>query len=335
LDFTLSPDQELVRDSARALLANECPPAVVRAHIDDPSAADSLWKHLREWAGLAGAPLVDLCLLMEEMGAVLAPGPLLPTTALFGPVLQSVGNDLLAAVLAGDATGTVAVAGASGEWVPNHEPVKTFVLEADRVDHLAVVLPGPAVAVMPAGGLPTRPVDTIDPSRRVFEVEVPQALEPQPWDDDGLRSVLERAWVALAAETLGAARWCFEAALAYAKERVQFDRPIGSFQAIQHKTADMGLALERAWSAVYYAAMALDAGDPDRHRAAHVAKAAAGQAARLCAKESIQIHGGIGFTWEHDLHLYIRRIYASEALLGTTGWHHDRLADLLLGSPEA
>ena len=107
--------------------------------------------------------------------------------------------------------------------------------------------------------------------------------------------------------------------------------PIGSFQAIQHKLADMSLDVERAWSAVYYAAMTVDAGDPDRHRAVHVAKAAAGEAAKRAAKDGIQIHGGIGYTWEHDLHLFMRRAFATEALLGTTGWHHDRLADLLIG----
>jgi alkylation response protein AidB-like acyl-CoA dehydrogenase len=111
---------------------------------------------------------------------------------------------------------------------------------------------------------------------------------------------------------------------------VQFDRPIGSFQAIQHKLANMALARERAWSAVYFAAMAIDADDPERHRAAHVAKASAGTAATLCAKDGVQIHGGIGFTWEHDLHLFIRRAYASEHLLGTTDWHHDQLGQLLL-----
>jgi alkylation response protein AidB-like acyl-CoA dehydrogenase len=140
---------------------------------------------------------------------------------------------------------------------------------------------------------------------------------------------LRRATVAFAAEMVGTARWLNQAAIAYAKERVQFDVPIGSFQAIQHKLADVSLAFERAWSAVYYAAMCIDAGDPDAVRATHVAKVAAGAAATRAAKDGIQVHGGIGYTWEHDLHLYIRRAYASEHMLGTSAWHHDRLADLL------
>ena len=118
-------------------------------------------------------------------------------------------------------------------------------------------------------------------------------------------------------------------ALAYAKERYQFDVPIGSFQAIQHKLAEMSLVLERATAAVHYASMTVDAADPDRERACHVAKAAAGEAARRILKDGIQIHGGIGYTWEHDLHLFIRRATLAETQLGTTEWHHDRLADLL------
>jgi len=136
--------------------------------------------------------------------------------------------------------------------------------------------------------------------------------------------------VALAAEMVGTARRLFDMTLGYAKERIQFDVPIGSFQAIQHKLADMALDLERATSAVQYAAMAHDADDPERHRATHVAKAAAGAAATRAAKDGIQIHGGIGYTWEHDLHLFIRRAFGSEHWLGTRADHHDQLAELLI-----
>jgi alkylation response protein AidB-like acyl-CoA dehydrogenase len=159
---------------------------------------------------------------------------------------------------------------------------------------------------------------------------VPDDLDVVEVEPDVLESWLERAWVSLAAEMLGTSRWLFDEALAYARAREQFGRPIGSFQAIQHKLANLALARERAWAAVYYAAMAIDADDPQRRAAAHVAKATAGQAAHQCAKEAIQIHGGIGYTWEHDLHLWMRRAFASEHLLGTTDWHYDRLADLVV-----
>jgi alkylation response protein AidB-like acyl-CoA dehydrogenase len=327
MDFTITDDQELLRSSARQLMAGECPTSLVRAHMSDPHAADPLWDHLRGWTGMAGGPLVDLCLFLEETGAALAPGPFFPTVALFAPLLAAVDHDLLAGVLDGNVTGTVAMAGADGVWAPNDDPIKTFVPEADRVDHVVVVGAGPSCVV--AGRLPARHVATVDTTRRLAEVNTEGAGVGVALPPGTIQDVLERAYVALAAEMLGTARWLLDATLAYAMSRQQFGRPIGSFQAIQHKLANMALACERAWSAVYYAAMAIDSGDPDRHRAAHVAKAAAGAAATLAAKDGIQVHGGIGYTWEHDLHLFIRRAYASEHLLGTSGWHHDRLGELL------
>jgi alkylation response protein AidB-like acyl-CoA dehydrogenase len=209
--------------------------------------------------------------------------------------------------------------------------VKTFVLEADRVDHVAVVVPGPGVAVIdrPSPGR-LRLVETVDFSRRVFELDTSGiTLDAVPLEPSDLAGWLDRAYVSLAAEMTGTARRIFEMTLTYAKQRKQFDVPIGSFQAIQHKLAEMSLALERATSAVHYAAMTLDAGHADRAKACHVAKAAAGSAAHRILADGIQIHGGIGYTWEHDLHLFLRRATADEHLLGPTGWHHDRLADLL------
>jgi len=238
------------------------------------------------------------------MGAVVAPGPFFATTVLW-------------AALGLDGTGTVLFA---------REPIMPYVLDADRVDHIAVVtrdgLGG--VGTVEPGSL--RPVESIDWTRRLFELE----SGVQNGSRIDRQALLERAWVALAAEMLGTARWLLQHTIEYAKEREQFGRPIGSFQAIQHKIADMALAYEEAWSAVYYAALCVDAGDADRHRAAHVAKIMAGAAATRAAKDGIQVHGGIGYTWEHDLHLYIRRAYASEHLFGTSDWHRDQLADLVL-----
>jgi alkylation response protein AidB-like acyl-CoA dehydrogenase len=331
MDFTLSEDQELLRDTARQLLQRECPTPLLRAYIDDRAAADSLWQHLREFAALGDGPLTDLCLFVEEMGYVAAPGPFFSTAALFAPLLGALGHEMLPSVLSGEMTGTVAMAGADGVWRPNDDPVKTFVPEADRVDRVAVVVTGPVVALVESP--PTRRVETVDFTRPLFEVDALQRTGAvQPVDAELLDTVIQRATVALAAEMVGTARRLFDMTLGYAKERVQFDVPIGSFQAIQHKLADMALDLERATSAVSYAAMTIDAKDADRHRATHVAKAAAGAAAKRAAKDGIQVHGGIGYTWEHDLHLFIRRAYACEHWFGTTDWHHDRLAELLMPS---
>jgi len=308
MDFSLSADQQLLRDTGRKLLERECPPALVRAHIDDPTAYEPLWRHLSEYTALGTGPTADLCLFLEETGYACAPGPFLATT--------------LYAALTGDetATGTVALV---------DDPTHPFVLEAERVERIAIVLPGPLLAVVNADAVSTRFVSTVDFSRRLFTLDVTE-LDATALAADAYARWRDHAYAALSAEMVGTTRRIFDMALAYAKERTQFDVPIGSFQAIQHKLADMSLAVERATAAVHYAAMTVDGDDPERSRACHAAKAAAGEAARRILKDGIQIHGGIGYTWEHDLHLYLRRATADEYLLGTTGWHLDRLAALLI-----
>jgi alkylation response protein AidB-like acyl-CoA dehydrogenase len=257
---------------------------------------------------------------MEELGYVAAPGPFLASAVLAAPVLAAVGAPPM--------TATLAVAGPDGAWKLNDEARKSFVLDAATVDAV-VALAGDGSAVVLSSPVLSR-IETIDTTRPMYDVDTSaggSALGRVSADE--FAGVLERATVALAAELVGTARRLLAMTLQYAKDRYQFGVPIGSFQAVQHKLADMSLDVERAWSAVYFAAMTVDALDADRHRAVHAAKAAANEAARRCAKDGIQIHGGIGYTWEHDLHLFMRRAFASEALLGTTGWHHDRLADLL------
>jgi len=308
VDFSLTDDQELLQETAHKLLERECPPALVRAHIEDPAAYAPLWRHLSEYTPLGVGPAADLCLFLEETGYAAAPGPFLATT-IFAALTDEV-----------DATGTVALVA---------DATHPFVLELDRVERIAVVTPGPNLAVLDARGVPARFISTVDYSRRLFQLDgVPDGGAPLA--PDRLARWRDRAHASLAAEMVGTARRIFEMALAYAKERKQFDVPIGSFQAIQHKLADMSLALERATAAVHYAAMTIDGDDPQRSRACHVAKAAAGEAARRILKDGIQIHGGIGYTWEHDLHLYLRRATADEYLLGSTGWHLDRIAGSLI-----
>jgi hypothetical protein len=224
------------------------------------------------------------------------------------------------------------------------DAVNPFVLEADRVAQLAIVAPDGRVAVVDVAAVSDRLrfVPNVDHSRRLFQFDATgietMGLDFAPIDAATLVAWRDRVHASIAAEMVGTTRRIFDMTLLYAKERKQFDVPIGSFQAIQHKLAEMSLVLERAAAAVQYAAMTVDAfatepaerGNTERTKACHVAKAAAGEAARRVLKDGIQIHGGIGYTWEHDLHLYLRRATADEVLFGSTGWHHDRLADLLI-----
>ena len=356
MDFTLSDEQEMLRDTARALFTKEFPSTLLRDAAYDvtdagPAEARAVFHaHLRDWfalgdpgvgaggaAAAGGSSLVDLCLFLEESGTAVVDGPLWSSAALCLPLLRAIGHPDADAVAAGELTGTVALAGADGHWVPNTEPTKCFVPDAASVDRVAFVSAagagaggGAEVVVADAARLTMREVATLDRSRAVFEVAVPaDGADSSPIAADALTDVLERATVALAAELVGAARWLREATLAYVGERVQFGRPVGSFQGLQWMLVDAALVHERATAAVYYAAMCIDADDPDRHSAVHVAKAAAGSAARRWAKDGLQAHGGIGYTWEHDLHLRLRRAYAADHLLGDTDWHHDRLADLI------
>ena len=312
MDFSLTDDQQLLRDTAAKLLQRECPPAIVRAHIDDPAVYEPLWRHLREYTALGAGPATDLCLFLEQTGYAAAPGPFLATAC----YTSLVGGD-------GDTTGTVAFL---------DDPMNPFVLEADRVERIAVIGPGPTVGVVDTDHVRDRLrfVGTIDFSRRAFQFDgVDLDAHLRPIDPEAFAAWRDRAHVSIAAEMTGTARRIFDMSLTYAKERHQFDRPIGSFQAIQHKLAEMSLALQRATAAVQYAAMTCDAAAGDRGLACHSAKAAAGEAARRILKDGAQIHGGIGYTWEHDLHLYLRRATADEDTLGTTSWHLDRIAGLL------
>jgi alkylation response protein AidB-like acyl-CoA dehydrogenase len=316
MDFSLNPGQELLRDTARAIVREHCPSSVVRGYAADPSVADDLDARLREFSGLVGGPVVDLCLFLEEMGAALVPGPFVPAVAAFAPVLQAIGaTDLFEQVEAGDLTGTV--------WAP--APVELHAPAADRADRVAVIVGHGEVAI--ADEVELSPLELFDLSRPLFDVTMRSGTTA---GGEALLAALARATVAFTADTVGATRRMFEMTLEYVKEREQFGRPIGSFQALQHRLTDMDVLYERAWSSLYWAAMAIDADDPEQHRAVHVAKTTASEAARHIAGEAIQMHGGIGFTWDHDLHLYIRRAYAFEDLLGTTTYHRRRLAELVL-----
>ncbi len=342
VDFVLSDEQELLRDTARALFTKECPSSLVRAAFydvtdDGPQAARALYDtHLRDWAALGDGPLVDLCLFQEESGAAVAPGPLWTSASFALPLLRAAGHPEADRVAAGELTATVAMAGPDGEWEVGDHDECWFVPHAEEVDRVVFVLPGPSVLVAPADHVVAHRIEAMDRVRGLFHLAVPLDRTGAAAITDGqLADAVQRATVALSAEMVGAGRWLQDTTVDYVKERVQFGRPVGSFQGLQWKLVDAALVQERATAAVYYAAMCIDADDPDRTSAVHVAKAAAGRAARGWSRTGLQAHGGVGYTWEHDLHLRLRRAYGSDHLLGDTDHHHDRLADLMFRTRES
>jgi alkylation response protein AidB-like acyl-CoA dehydrogenase len=187
-----------------------------------------------------------------------------------------------------------------------------------------------------ARGVSRRLLPTLDPTRRLAQIELDRVRVPlsaRLGEEGGGAAALARsldlAAIALAAEQVGGAQRCLDLAVAHAKGRVQFGRPIGSFQAIQHRCADMMLRVESARSAAYYAACVAAEGGADLARVASLAKATCSEAYFQCAADCLQIHGGVGFTWEVDVHLHLKRARAGEGFLGTPAWHRERVAQLI------
>jgi alkylation response protein AidB-like acyl-CoA dehydrogenase len=370
MELEFSTDQEELRDSIRAVLLKECPIAVARRVVEHGTPPTELWATMTSlgWPALTipeddggiGLGMVEAGILAEELGRVIAPGPLLPTISQFVPAVREVGTPeqrrrFLEPVAAGECTGTIAIAEHTNSFDPADVRAtvniegdtadltgeKRFVVEGDAVDALVVVArDGDAVraVVVPVAAVKTTLVHALDGSRRLVHVgldgvrvEADRVLgDGRPASsEDALRRALDESTLAIALEMVGTSQAIFDITLEYAKQRQQFGVPIGSFQAIKHKFADMMVALERARSTAYFAALTIAENDPRRASATSVAKAAAGDCQRLIAKEGIQIHGGIGYTWEHDMHLYVKRLKSSEPLFGSTSAHRARIADLL------
>jgi alkylation response protein AidB-like acyl-CoA dehydrogenase len=377
LEFT--DDQDELRDGVRAVLARECPMSLVRAVVEDGAAAGhdlvhGLWRQMVDlgWPALTvpeehgglGLGAVELAVVAEELGRVLAPTAFVPTVSQFVPIVREAGSDgqqaaFLGAVAAGECTGALALVEAGGSVDPADVTTtatrggdgwtltgtKRAVLGASEVDELAVVArvdgttadDGVGVFVVPREDATLEPVVALDPTRSLAHVVLDDVTvaadrvlgEPGPLVARAVRRAVEEATVILATEAVGACQSIFDVTLEYAKQREQFNVPIGSFQAIKHKFADMLVMLERARATAYFGALTIAEDDPGRALAASTAKAAAGDCQALVAKEGIQVHGGIGYTWEHDMHLYVRRVKTDTQLLGTATVHRARIATLL------
>ena len=357
MQFGLSESQEFLKDSARKFFAGECPSAEVRRLIDTGTAYDAnLWSKLTDQGytgiiypeayGGVGLGKVELMLLMEEAGRALLPGPFFSTVVLAGSVLDAVGtpahkSKYLAPICHGKARSTVAIPEAGGSWNPEDMRLsvtngkltgeKSFVPDAAVADFIIVVARNGVFVVDPkAPGVKISPMTSMDLTRKLYVVEFSNAPAEPLGDTTGLPRALDIATAALAAELVGGMQRTLDITVEYAKTRKQFGKPIGMFQAVQHQCADMYLETESARSAVYYAGWALEENSPDAATAVSIAKMYASDAARTVGNRGIQIHGGMGFTWENDIHLYYRRAKASETAFGDATFHRERIASMVI-----
>jgi len=372
LDVRLSEEQELLRASAREILTRECPMALVRAMIDDSRGLpDELWKKMAElgWMGLpfsrshdgAGLGFLDLVVLLEEMGRALVPGPFFSSVALAGAAVDLAGDEsqkraLLPPLARGERRAALALVEEPERWDADGVRLearrsagglrlggaKRFVLDAPSADWLVVVtrLEGELALLaidVRTPGVTQTPTALVDATRKAARVSFDGAAVPADGvlarGAESFAPLLDRAKVALCAEMLGGAQRALELSIAYARTREQFGQPIGSFQAIQHRLADMLVAVEGARSATWYAAWAIERGEPDAHLAACMAKAYVSEAYARIAGDAIQIHGGLGFTWEQDVQLYYKRAKLCERLFGDGTANRELVARAAIDRP--
>jgi alkylation response protein AidB-like acyl-CoA dehydrogenase len=366
MNFAFSDEQEELRRAVGRFLADKSPEAEVRRLMATTEGYDpAVWKQMADQLGLqsltipeeyggSGFSYVELIVVLEEMGKALLCAPYFSTVALGANALLTAGDDeakhrWLPGIASGETIATLAITEESGRWELDAVELaasssaggwtldghKSFVLDG----HVATLVL--AVARTDAGlglfavegtadGLTRTPLPTMDQTRKQARLEfagTPAVLVGHPGDaGPGVAKTLDLAVVALAAEQVGGAQHCLDSSVEYAKTRVQFGRPIGSFQAIKHKCADMLLEVESARSAAYYAGWAAAEDSDELPVVASLAKSYCSEAYFHAAGENIQIHGGIGFTWEHDAHLYFKRAKSSELLFGDPAYHRELLA---------
>jgi alkylation response protein AidB-like acyl-CoA dehydrogenase len=362
--LAFTEEQEELRRSVRRFLDDTSPSGEVRRLMETDDGWDRVvWRrmaelglqgiHVPEALGGAGLGQMELAVVMEELGRTLACVPYFSTVGLAINALLASGDeaaqaDLLPRLASGEATGTLAVLEPRGSWDLETlettarregdgwmvDGVKAFVVDGHTADVLLVAARTPAglgvFAVDGAGpGVERLPVPQLDQTRKLASVELSGAPGRLVGEDGGaerwLARALDLAAVALAAEQVGGAQRCLDTTVAYAKSRHQFGQPIGSFQAIKHRCADMLLRVESARAAAYYAAWAAAADAEELPAVASLARAYCSEAYSWVAGETIQVHGGIGFTWEHDAHLYFKRAKASELLLGDPASHREQM----------
>jgi alkylation response protein AidB-like acyl-CoA dehydrogenase len=355
-DLLYSDTEEALRDGVRRLFADRCPPEHV-ACVYDPEPPDftALWRTLAvdlgvagllipETLGGAGAGPREAAVVMEEIGRAVAPVPFLSSAVLATVALVSAGDTgTVSALAAGRLTAALVVplstapgdhvAGVSG-GVDGLTGLVTSVAGAAQADVLVVPVAGVDglelhTVSSAAPGVEVSPLRSLDMTRPIADVLFSSAASARVGSAEGpIAAALETGAAMLASEQLGVARWCFDTTLAYAKQRTQFGRLIGSYQAIKHRLADLWFEVGAATAAARHAADACARGD-DASVAAAVAQAYCSGVAVHAAEECVQLHGGIGMTWEYPAHLYLKRAKSDQLALGTAYRHRARLAELV------
>jgi alkylation response protein AidB-like acyl-CoA dehydrogenase len=365
VNFAFSDEQEALRSTVRQFLADTSPESEVRRLMETAEGySPDIWRRLAGQLGLAGlivpeqyggsgSSFLELTVVFEEMGRSLLCAPFLSTVAMATTLLLALKDtaacaDLLPGIAAGSCVATVALAEEAGSWNPDDLAMtaargesgwsmsgqKFYVIDGHVADVILVVArteAGMSVFAVDRGapGLAAELSSTMDKTRKLARLTfagTPARLVGADGQAGGaVARMLDLTAIALAAEQVGGAQRVLEIAVGYAKIREQFGRPIGSFQAIKHKCANMLLEIEAAKSAAYYAGWAAAEDDAEVPVLASVAKAYCSEAYVHAAAENIQIHGGIGFTWEHPAHLYFKRAKSSELFLGTPDYHRERL----------
>ncbi len=366
MDFAFSEEQEFLRQTAREWLENKCPSSRVRELMETPEGFDrAQWGELAglgwhamaipEEYGGAGYGFLEVAVLLEEMGRALLPAPFLSTVVLAANAILLMGSEgqkvaLLPGIAAGETVAAVAVGEASGLWDGTQiaatatrdgeewalTGVKEYVIDGHTADLLLVAARaddglGLFAVRSGAAGLTTEAVPTMDLTRKLATVTLDGVAAERLGGDATatVEKLVSVASVALGIEGVGGAQKVLEDSVQYAKDRVQFGRPIGSFQAIKHKCADMLVAVESSKSAAYYGAWCVAEDNDELPLVAPLVKSYCTEAYFQCAAENIQIHGGIGFTWEHDAHLYFKRAKSNELMFGDPAHHRAVLADRL------
>jgi len=330
MNFDFTDDQQAIKRTANELLTARFKPERVRELAEAGSYDDAAWKEMSElgWAGIfvdeehggQGLGIVELVILMEELGCSLAPVPFLSNAAA-GLALQLAGSDeqrarWLPGIASGEARGTVGLL-KDGE--------ARLVPDADSAEVIVLLSPDGGT-VVEASAAEVEPFDAMDRTRRFGRVRA-DGGEPLPGN---AQAALDRIATAVSAETVGVAQKAMEMAVEYARDRKQFGRAIGAYQAVSHRCAQMLMEVEGSRSGAYYAAWCADAEPESLPAAASMAKAYSSDAGWRVCTSSLQVHGGIGFTWEHDLHFFLKRAKTNALLYGSAREHRERVADLSL-----